>query len=41
MFFCEFCEMSKNTFSYRTPPLAASEKKLVFSNTVADLGNVF
>ena len=21
---CEFCEISKNTFSYRTPPLAAS-----------------
>ena len=22
---CEFCEISKNTFSYRTPPVAASE----------------
>ena len=22
---CEFCEISKNTFSYRTPPMAASE----------------
>ena len=21
---CEFCEISKNTFTYRTPPLAAS-----------------
>ena len=21
---CEFCEISKNTFSYRTPPVAAS-----------------
>ena len=21
---CEFCELSKNTFSYRTPPVAAS-----------------
>ena len=25
MFFCEFCEISKNTFSYRTPPAAASD----------------
>ena len=24
VFFCEFCEISKNTFSYRTPPMAAS-----------------
>ena len=24
MFFCEFCEISKNTFSYRLPPVAAS-----------------
>ena len=22
---CEFCEISNNTFSYRTPPVAASE----------------
>ena len=22
---CEICEISKNTFSYRTPPVAASE----------------
>ena len=26
MFFCEFCEISKNTFFYRTPPVTASEK---------------
>ena len=26
VFFCEFCEISKNAFSYRTPPVAASEK---------------
>ena len=26
MFSCEFCEISKNTFSYRTPPVAASGK---------------
>ena len=25
MFFCEFCKISKNTFSYRAPPMAASE----------------
>ena len=24
MFSCEFCEISKNTFSCRTPPVAAS-----------------
>ena len=24
MFYCEYCEISKNTFSYRTPPVAAS-----------------
>ena len=22
---CEFCEISENTFSYRTPPVAASD----------------
>ena len=26
MFYCEFSEISKYTFSYRTPPLAASER---------------
>ena len=25
MFFCEHCEIFKNTFFYRTPPLALSE----------------
>ena len=24
MFSCEFCKISKNTFSYKTPPVAAS-----------------
>ena len=24
VFSCEFCEISKNTFFYRTPPVAAS-----------------
>ena len=27
MFSCEFCEISKNIFSYRTTPVAASESK--------------
>ena len=27
IFSSEFCEISKNTFSYRTPPVAASEIK--------------
>ena len=25
VFSCKFCEISKNTFSYRTPPMVASE----------------
>ena len=25
VFSCEFCQISKNTFSYRTPPMAASD----------------
>ena len=25
VFYCEFCKISKNIFSYRTPPVAASE----------------
>ena len=25
VFSCEFCQTSKNTFSYRTPPLGASD----------------
>ena len=27
VFSCEFCEISKNIFSYRTTPVAASESK--------------
>ena len=27
VFSCEFCEISKNTFSYRTPPVPASHYK--------------
>ena len=26
VFSCEFCEISKNNFSYRTPPMAASRE---------------
>ena len=25
VFSCEFCEISENTFSYRTPPVVASD----------------
>ena len=28
VFSCEFCQISKNTFSYRTPPVAASNTTL-------------
>ena len=28
MFSCEFCEISRNTFSYRAPPVAASESRI-------------
>ena len=28
VFSCEFCEISKNTFSYRTPSVAASVKSI-------------
>ena len=28
LFSCEFCEISKNTFSYRTPLVAASDYRI-------------
>ena len=31
VFSCEFCEISKNNFSYRTPPMAASELMVTFA----------
>ena len=31
LFSCEFCEISKNTFSQRTPPVAASENERLSS----------
>ena len=35
VFYCEFCEISKNTFSYRTPLVIASEhNKLAYLFTV-------
>ena len=33
VFSCEFCENSKNTFFYRTPPVAAS-KELIVENRI-------
>ena len=32
VFTCEFCEISKNTFSYRTPPVAGSDNNLNSEN---------
>ena len=32
MFSCKFCEISENAFSYRTPPLVASERAIWFSD---------
>ena len=30
VFSCEFCKIPKNTFSYKTPPVAASDIHLFF-----------
>ena len=30
LFSCEFWEISKNTFSYKTPPVAASEDAIFY-----------
>ena len=30
VFSCDFCEIAKNTFSYRTTPVAASVMRFVF-----------
>ena len=32
MFYCEFCEISKNTFFYRAPPVALSEDNTIQSS---------
>ena len=37
MFSREFSEISKNTFSYRTPPVAASEYQRRIQNPVKQL----
>ena len=34
MFSCEFCETFKNTFFYRTPQVAVSEKSQQFTMSV-------
>ena len=39
MFACEFCEISKNTFSNRTRPVAASEMRLSLTYKVLSLGS--
>ena len=37
----ELCEISKNTFSYRAPPVAASETVLIFHGVVEDIPKVY
>ena len=34
VFPCEFCEISRNSFSYRTPPMAASSFSGIYSAVV-------
>ena len=34
MFSCEFCEISKNIFSHRIPPLGASRSTLIYSTNL-------
>ena len=34
MFPCEFCKISRNSFSYRTPPMAASSFSGIYSAVV-------
>ena len=40
MFSCEFCEISKNIISCRTPPVVASEKRQPLSQTIIYLTKV-
>ena len=35
MFSCEFCEISKNTFFYRTPPVAASDLNVIHNGKMS------
>ena len=41
-FSCEFCEISKETFSYRTPPVAASDamQYLVYLHKIVAVDNL-
>ena len=41
VFSCEFCKISKNTFSYRTPPVTASDEKLNILKTKRALKMTF
>ena len=43
VFSCEFCEISKNTIFYRTPPVAASEilSNVSISHPVKSSENIF
>ena len=36
VFFREFCDIAKNTYSYRTPPVAASGEKKHFPRTISN-----
>ena len=36
MFFCEFCEVFKDNFFYRTPPVAASGYSVVLGGQSSD-----
>ena len=36
-FSCEFCEISKNNFFYRRPPVAASEMTVLWTLCVTEL----
>ena len=37
VFYCEFCEISKNTLFHRTPPVAASVKRIQYQVLSLDL----
>ena len=37
VFSCEFCEISKNTFSYRTPSVTAFELTCIISMKLSSL----
>ena len=42
VFSCDFCEISKNTFSYRTPPVTASVYgATIASDFIANINNLF